>query len=94
MLIVKNIPFPFSSKFLTRFAAVFTEQIAYNFSYVSIAHNIVNPTTNKDNLREQAASTRSTLAKTPNALRNKRPDTANVGPSDTVESLKARQRRS
>ncbi len=41
-----------------------------------LGHNIFNPTTNKDNPREQAASVRSTLATTLNAPRNRQPDVA------------------
>jgi hypothetical protein len=66
---------------------VFAEEVGGFFSVRSgfVGHNIVNPTTSRDNPQEQAASVRSTLATTLNATQNKQPDVASERQVDIPE---------
>ncbi len=61
-------------QFFTRLGSVFAEE-GGNFFALSW-HNVVNPTTSRDNPQEQAASVRSTLVTTLNAPLNRQPDFA------------------
>ena len=66
---------------------MFAEEVGGFFSVRSgfVGHNIVNPTTSRDNPQEQAASVRSTLVTTLNATQTIQPDVASERQADMPE---------